>query len=1031
MRKNILPFIAIAIMIFFIACSTDELMPEITPETNPEVTPESGRTLSLTAFMPKEDDPSTRVALKQDGKDINLTWEAGDELQLAFVQEKGEWFDDDYQKIRIKQTVPVTNISVDGKKAQFNITLPDEITDGVFDLYGVYGGGGIEIDADDGTYSFNSNPYAILPSNPGSATSLNGDDDYSIEKRKDVMLYFTSTNIEVAAPNVSVTFQHLGSLFCITLKNTSSVSLQNIGEIRLVGVDGSSTWAYNSGAGGNTFDLVDEYLENYQESGGNQLSFKAKNNSLSAQGEATFWGWYPPLPSSFYNDYNKQPGLKLELIGTNSALVATSINSKPPRPVAAVAGKSYYFYATWDGSNLGFTDNTFAPPAGPVTIDVGTMGGLEAALGNQKNTITAMKVTGQINKTDFDVMKKMMPALTYLDLSDVTCEGNKIPDNAIGDNEWNQENKTISTIILPNSITTIGNGAFNSSGIKGSLSLPASVTSIGSNAFSGCYGLTGTLNLPADLTTLGEKAFSNCSGLTGTLAIPSGITMFGEGAFYGCSGFTSLILPSGITTIGTLDDEFGLFQDCSGFTGALTIPAGVTTIGSSAFLDCGFTSIGLSTGLKTIGDMAFYECSHFTGALSLPTGLETIGNQAFEGCTGFTSLTLPAGLTTIGYKAFKGCKGFTGSLLLPTTLTTFAESSYHEGSAFEGCTGFTGDLTIPAGVINIGRHSFRNCTGFTGSLTILGKETTFGEEAFSGCSGFISLSLPNEMTTIGNGAFKGCSGFSGPLTLPTALTTIGYGAFEGCSGFTGTLTLPASLTRINQSYTSGAGGAFGGCTGFTGHLIIPEGLIEIGGYSFVDCTGFTGFTLPANITTITAGLFAGCTGLTGSLDLSGYNQLTTIEESAFSGCSGFTASLTLPPSLEDIGGYAFYEASFTGPLNLPSAITTIGYEAFGGCTGFTSLTFSDASTLTTIDGYAFQNCSGITGTVTFPISLNSIGYSGFDGCSNVDAFQFPRTTPFDYSSNMLHVGKTVKVPTNAVATYQGETGWKNHPIVGY
>lgn len=869
------------------------------------------------------------------------------------------------------------------------------------------------------------------------------------------MLYFTSTDISATNPSVSVTFKHLGSLFCITLKNTSSASLQNIGELRLVGVDGSSTWAYNSGAGGKTFDLVDEYLQN-QASSGNQLSFKAKNNSLSAQGEATFWGWYPPLPSSVYNNYNKQPGLKLELMGADNTLTASSVNSKPPRPVVAVVGKSYYFYATWDGSNLGFTDNTFRPPSGPITIDVGTMGGLGAALGNQIGSISAMKVTGEINKTDFDVMKKSMPALTYLDLSDVTCDGNKIPDYAIGDNAWNQQNKTISTIILPNSITAIGNSAFSSSGIKGSLTLPASVTSIGSNAFFGCYGLTGPLNLPVGLTTLGEKAFIYCQNLTGALTIPSGITTLGKGAFYGCSGFTSLILPSGITAIGTIEDDLGLFGNCSGFTGALTIPAGVTTIGKFAFYGCGFTSLVVNTELKTIGDMAFNECYNFTGTLSLPAGLTTIGNEAFKGCSGFTgSLTIPMEASNIGVRSFQDCTGFTGSLTVLGKETTFGEG------AFSGCTGFTG-FTLPANTTTISAGIFAGLTGLTGSLDL---------------SGYTQL------TTIEENAFNDCSGFSGPLTLPTSLTTIGYGAFAGCTGFTGTLTLPASMTLIDDSMYGG--GAFDGCTGFTGHLTIPVGLTAIGSYAFSNCTGFTGFTLSANTTTISAGLFdrctgltgsldlsgynqistikenafsgctgftgftlpantttisyelfAGCTGLTGSLDLSVYNQLTTIENSAFSGCTGFSGSLTLPTALTTIEGYAFSGTGFTGSLTMPTRLIKIGWSAFADCTGFTSLTFSNVSTLTTIEDSAFAGCSSITGTVTFPLSLTSIGEKAYLGTA-ITAFQFPHTSVFPYykdnyygyNNNMLNVSAKIQVPTDElVNAYKSAGGWKTFHI---
>ena len=167
MKKNLLHITTLAIMVLLAACSNDEIFEK--NDSNPA--PNTGRTLSLTAAMPgdKSDNPTTRVGLEQLGdKSIDLTWEDGDELQLAFVQ--GE--------TKIKGIARVKNITGEGKKAQFDIVIPDGITDGSFDLYGIYGGGGLD-DADP--------TKVILPTKPGSATSL-----ASVKERKDVMLHFES-----------------------------------------------------------------------------------------------------------------------------------------------------------------------------------------------------------------------------------------------------------------------------------------------------------------------------------------------------------------------------------------------------------------------------------------------------------------------------------------------------------------------------------------------------------------------------------------------------------------------------------------------------------------------------------------------------------------------------------------------------------------------------------------------------------------------------------------------------------------------
>ena len=328
---------------------------------------------------------------------------------------------------------------------------------------------------------------------------------------------------------------------------------------------------------------------------------------------------------------------------------------------------------------------------------VETMGTLGSMLNQtQMETITTMIVKGEINKADFDVMKSKMPNLKYIDLKEAKCEGDKIPETAFGGN------KNINTIILPESITTIGESAFSGcSGLTGNLILPDGVTTIEGWAFSGCSGFTGNLIIPGNVTTIGEMAFRGCTGLTGDLIISNGVTTIGELAFVNCSNFKgNLILPDGLTTIGS-----EAFAQCSGFTGNLILPEGLTKIGWGAFGNCtGFTgNLILPDGLTTIGDFAFSDCSNFTGNLILPDGLTTIGNYAFRECSGFTgNLILPDGLTTFGHYAFYRCYGLTG-LTIGKNVTTIPEG------AFNDCTNITGDVVFPASLTSIINYGFSGC----------------------------------------------------------------------------------------------------------------------------------------------------------------------------------------------------------------------------------------------------------------------------------------------------------------------------------
>ena len=316
MRKKTSLFVAIAIMLLFNACNNEEQLLETKLE--------AVRTLSFTASIP-DDDPTTRVGLEQkEDKSIALTWEAGDQLQLAFVQ----------GATKIKRTITIKDISNGGKTAQFDILLPEEIKTGNFNLYGVFGGGGLS----------DANPTdVILPNNAGSALSLE-----DVKEREDVMLYFSLEDVDTENPAVSVTFKHLGSLFSISFKNTGTTDIENFTEARLVGIDGDDNWAFNSGVGGEIYDLETGTFQN-KESAINYISFNAAGRSLASGEIITLWSWYPPLPDKMW------PSLELNIM-VGDAVIDTSQNSRQARTTFTSVGMSYYFYVEWNDSELKFVD---------------------------------------------------------------------------------------------------------------------------------------------------------------------------------------------------------------------------------------------------------------------------------------------------------------------------------------------------------------------------------------------------------------------------------------------------------------------------------------------------------------------------------------------------------------------------------------------------------------------------------------------------------------------------------------------------
>ena len=540
-------------------------------------------------------------------------------------------------------------------------------------------------------------------------------------------------------------------------------------------------------------------------------------------------------------------------------------------------------------------------------------------------------------------------------------------------------------VTIPDSVTSIGVGAFyNCSGLT-SVTIPDSVRSIGDSAFSGCSGLT-SVTIGNGVTSVGDYAFSGCSGLT-SVTIGNGVTSIGSSVFSGCSGLTSVAIPDSVTSI-----EDGAFSLCSGLT-SVTIPDSVTSIGGRAFYNCnGLTSVTIPDSVTSIGSYAFYGCSSLA-SVTIPDSVTSIGDSAFSGCSGLTSVTIPDSVTSIGSYAFYGCS------VLMSFSVGINNLNYSSVNGLllskDGRTliqGVNGDVTIPEGVTSIGSYAFYNCSGLT-SVTIPDSVTSIGSSVFSGCSGLADengfiivrntlynyfgtdgeITIPDGVTNVGSSAFYGCSGPTN-VTIPDSVTSIGERAFYNCNGLT-SVTIPDSVTSIGSS-------AFSGCSGLT-NVTIPDSVTSIGSGAFSGCSGLTSVTIPDSVTSIGSSAFFGCSGLT-SVTIP--DSVTSIGSSAFEYCSGLT-SVTIPDSVTNIGSSAFEYCSGLTHVTIPDSVTSIGSYAFYGCSSLASVTIPDS--VTSIGDYAFSGCSGLT-SVTIPDSVTSIEDSTFEDCSGLNDVAIPQ-----------------------------------------
>ena len=201
----------------------------------------------------------------------------------------------------------------------------------------------------------------------------------------------------------------------------------------------------------------------------------------------------------------------------------------------------------------------------------------------------------------------------------------------------------VTSIVIPDSATTIGEWAFRAFKNLTSFTIPASVTSIGQGALNSS-GLT-SINIPASLTSIGNNAFQNCSNVV-SVTVDSGNTAYNDGNGSNCiirtstnaliQGCNNTVIPNTVVTIGA-----AAFAGCTGLA-SVTIPDSVTTIGTQAFAGCtGLTSLTIPNSVTIIGQYAFQACSGLTNA-NIGSGVTDILNLSFSDCTGLTSFTCNA-----------------------------------------------------------------------------------------------------------------------------------------------------------------------------------------------------------------------------------------------------------------------------------------------------------------------------------------------------------------------------------------------------